>query len=222
MVRYLLVLLPGCLAATAHAGGHFDVDDAGTLDPGQCQVEAWAGRFGVDRVLDYHLGPACGIGPVEVRLNIDRYAVPGEFAYVVGPQVKWTFVGRDEEARFAMAASAGPNFDVTRGGRTGGQVLLPVSWRALDSLWLHANLGLDWAPGTGERTGRGGAQAEWAMNDRFTLIVERFRSVGVWTSRGGLRISLAPTTSVDLSGARNGPERVRGYAIGINHEFKGF
>jgi hypothetical protein len=45
------MLAASCLAFAslgAHAAGHFDVDDAGTLDPGQCQYETWWGRAGAE------------------------------------------------------------------------------------------------------------------------------------------------------------------------------
>ena len=222
MVRQVLFVFLWLLAASARAGGHFDVDDAGTLDPGQCQYEVWGGRFGVDKVTDYHPGPACRVGPVELGLNIDRFSVPGEHAYVLGPQVKWTFLGQNPEARLVAAVSGGLSFDVTRGGHTGKQLVLPVSWHALDSLWIHANIGADWATDTGERSGRGGLQAEWALDDSVSLIFERFRSFGVWTSRGGLRYSITPLISIDISAARSGPQGVWGYVIGLNHEFHGF
>lgn len=210
------------LASASHAGGHFDVDDAGTLDPGRCQYEVWGGRFGESKVTDYHFGPACRVGPVELGLNIDRYSTHGEHAYFLEPQVKWTFLGQDPEARLAAAVSAAMTFDATRGGHTGGQLVIPVSWRALDSLWIHANAGVDWATSTGERTGRGGLQAEWALNDTVSLIFERFRAIGAWTSRGGMRWSLNPSISIDLSASRSGPQGIWGYAIGLNHEFRGF
>ena len=222
MFRRTLTVFVCTLASASQAGGHFDVDDAGTLDPGRCQYEIWAGRFGEDKVTDYHFGPACRVGPVELGLSIDRYAVSGEHAYVTGPQVKWTFLGQDPDARLAAAISATMAFDVTRGGHTGGQLVIPVSWRALDSLWIHANLGADWATDSGERSGRGGLQAEWAVNDAVSMIFERFRAFGVWTSRGGLRYSVNPSISIDLSASRSGSQGVWGYAIGLNHEFRGF
>lgn len=222
MVRRVLFLVLWWSAAAVHAGGHFDVDDAGTLDPGQCQYEVWAGRFGVDRITDYHLGPACRVGPVELGLNIDRYSAEDAHGYVVGPQVKWTYLGQAPDARLAAAISAGLSYDVTHGGHTGGQLVFPVSWRALDSLWIHANLGADWDTVNGERSGRGGLQAEWALNDRVSLMFERFRAFGIWTSRGGLRYTVRPLLSIDLTGSRSGTDGVWGYVIGVNQEFRGF
>lgn len=221
MPRLLLLPLLGSLLATpAHAGGHFDIDDAGTLDQGQCQYEAWGGRFGSARATDYHLGPACRVGPVELGFNIDRTSVPGEHAYGVGPQLKWTFTEQPDQTTLSAALFVSGVWDATHGGRAGGQFAVPVSWRALDSLWINANLGYDWSPGNGERTGRGGLQAAWAVDERLWLIAERFRSFEIWSTRAGVRISLTPTISVDLSASRSGPDGVRGYSIGLNQVFQ--
>ncbi|WP_179107004.1 hypothetical protein [Variovorax sp. KK3] len=215
-------LLPLCLAAAAaQAGGHFDVDDAGTLDPGQCQYELWGQRFRQTQTTIWHLGPACRIGPFEVGLNIDRFSVAGAHSHVVGPQVKWTFLGQAPDARWsaAMSVSVGVQRPRHADGRTGGQFVVPVSWRATDSLTVHANLGTDWAPGTGARTDRGGLAGEWALNSSVSLIAERNRAFGFWTSRVGARYSITPLISIDVSTARVNPGGVRVVTVGLNHEF---
>jgi len=211
------------LAASAQAGGHFDVDDAGTLDPGQCQYEAWGSRTGRDpATYGLHLGPACRVGAVELGLGVDLLATRGERTVTyAGPQLKWRFYGQEPDAPLAAALSVGATFDVTRGGRAGGQFVMPMTWRVLDNLQLHANLGVDWAPGTGARTRRGGMQAEWALNEAVSLIAERNRAYDLWTSRIGARFSLTPLISIDVSAARigRGEQRQRGFVIGLNHEF---
>ena len=219
MARLVLLPLLSLLAMPGHAGGHFDIDDAGTLDPGQCQYEVWGGRFGTAPVTDYHLGPACRVGPVELGFNVDRASVPGQYAYGVGPQLKWTFTEQPDKTDLSAALFFSAVWDATHGGRAGGQFVVPVTWHALDSLWINANLGYDWTPGSGERTGRGGLQGAWALNDNLWLVAERFRAFDTWTTRAGLRFNLTPTISVDMSVARSGPERVRGYAIGLNQVF---
>lgn len=220
MIRRALTALSYLAAASVQAGGHFDVDDAGTLDPGQCQYELWGQRARRLQTTLWHLGPACRVGPVELGLNIDRISVAGEHSHVLGPQLKWTFLGQESEARWSAALSMSLIGERPRhGGRTGGQFVVPVSWRATDSLTLHANLGADWATGTGLRTGRGGLAGEWAFNDSISLIAERNRAFGLWTSRVGIRWSLAPAISIDLSAARTGPEGVRSVTVGLNHEF---
>ncbi|WP_269758538.1 hypothetical protein [Variovorax sp. E3] len=115
--------------------------------------------------------------------------------------------------------SASTVSDLKRGGRMGGQLVVPMTWRPASSLQVHVNLGADWALGTGVRTPRGGAAVEWALNDTVSLIAERNRAAGVWTSRVGGRFSLTPLISVDVSASRTGPQGVRGFVIGLNHEF---
>jgi len=221
MKRSLPLLALCALAVPAHANGHFDVDNAGTLDPGQCQYETWGGRTGADRTTVYHLGPACRVGPVELRLNLDRASLSDGRSDSVSPQLKWTFLGQAADARFSAALSMTASFDVTHGGRTGGQFVLPVSWQPIDNVWVHANLGVDWESGTGVRTGRGGLGGEWAVDPRVSLIAERFRSQDVWTSRAGMRVNFTPAVSVDLSGARV-DGKAWGFVIGLNHGFIGF
>ncbi|MGJ7546587.1 hypothetical protein ACSFBC_27205 [Variovorax sp. LT1R16] len=207
----------------AWGGGHFDVDDAGTLAPGRCQYEVWMSRspgHGTAADNNLHLGPACRVGPVEVGFNVDRFAVSGERTSVVlGPQVKWTFLGDAADARWSAALSSGLAVDVARGGRAGGQFVVPVTWMATPHLQVNANLGADWSPGDGGRTVRKGVALEWALTDALSLIAERNRASGMWASRVGARISVAPDTSIDLGFMRLGPERLRTFTLGLNREF---
>lgn len=220
MVRRIAMVPLWLAAASVHAGGHFDVDDAGTLGPGQCQYELWGTRTRSQQTTAWHLGPACRVGPVELGLNIDRIAVAGERTHSLGPQLKWTFLGQEPDARWSAAISMGATVDLPRrGGRTGGQFVVPVSWRATESLQVRANLGADWSTGSGARSGRGGLAGEWALNDTVSMIAERNRAFGLWTSRLGARVGLTPMISIDLSAARTGPEGMRSVAIGLNHEF---
>ena len=212
-----------CLAAgNAGAGGHLDVDDSGTLDPGQCQYEAWFGRIGPSpgtRV--QHFGPACRVGPFELGLNIDRLAVPGDHAWLLGPQLKWMFWG-DANSTWSAALSATVSFEMRRSeGRPGGQFLVPLTWHPDPKLWVHANYGADWALGSGARTPRGGVGVEWAFHDKLSLLAERYKSGGAWASRAGLRYSVTPLISIDLTASRtaDGNQRVRGFVLGLNHEF---
>ena len=219
---WLLAALGTLGSAGAQAAGHFDVDDAGTLDPGQCQYETWWGRTGVEPVTGFHIGPACRVGPVELGLNFDRLSVQGVHSVIGGPQLKWTFLGQAADAPFSAAVSMSTVSDLKRGGRMGGQFVVPMTWRPTGSLQLHANFGADWALGTGQRTPRGGLAVEWALNDAVSLIAERNRASGVWTSRVGGRFSLTPLISVDVSASRTRPPGARGvtgFVVGLNHEF---
>jgi hypothetical protein len=113
----------------------------------------------------------------------------------------------------------GAVFHLPRAAPAGGQFVVPLTWRPLESLQIHANAGADWANGTGARTPRGGIGVEWALNDTVSLIAERNRAAGLWTSRIGGRFSITPLISVDVSTSRTGPQGVRGFVIGLNHEF---
>lgn len=209
------------LAATtmaAHAGGHFEVDDAGTLNAGECHAELWASHGQKSDVNLYHVGPSCGVGVVELGLNWDQ--TRGIRTNTLGPQVKWTFFGREAEAPLSAALSGGTQYDLRNNGAWGGQALLAVSWQALSSVQVNGNLGADWATISGERTGRGGLQVQWAVLPVFTLIAERNKSFSQWGSRLGFSWQLLPQTSIDFSVARLGlfgGETV--YTVGLNQVF---
>ena len=212
-----VALLAGAMAA--HAGGHFEVDDAGTLNAGQCQVELWGGHGRSTGVNFFHVGPSCGVGQVELGLNWD-YAKTDPPANFLGPQVKWTFFGREADAPLSAAVSAGPQYDVRNNGRWGGQTLLALSWQVAAPLQLNANLGTDWLPVSGERLSRGGVQVQWAVHPEFTLIAERNHSFSQWGTRVGFSWQVHPNTSIDFSVARlglAGGETV--YTVGLNQVF---
>ena len=223
-LRWPVLVCSLLVAAAAGAAGHFDVDDAGTLDAGQCLVELWAGRLRSSADLNFqHMGGACAAGPVELGFNIDRTSAQGAAAAVlVGPQIKWKFWGREPEATWSAAAALAGSIDVRHGGRAGGQFLLPLSWRASDRVNVLVNAGADWATGTGAATVRRGAALEWAFTEHLTLIAERNRAFDLWTSRLGARITVAPLTTIELSASRSGRAgdgRLRGVVIGLNREF---
>ena len=205
------------VAAPAHAaGGHFDVDDATVLDLGRCQVEAWVVRAPAAGATVAHVGPGCRAGPVEVGVNIDRWSVAGSGRTLLGPQLKWVVDPLVDKLSAGLAWSAA--YDLTNHGRPTQTLYAPFSWRAAEKLWLHANIGLD-RDAEGTRWRRQGLSGEWAASDKLTVIAERVKIVGDWTSRVGGRLNVSETLSVDLSAARFGPRGERVYVIGVNQEF---
>lgn len=219
-------VLACCLLGCAQAGasGHFDVDDAGTLDAGHCQLEAWAGRVRQAAQMRFqHIGGACAVGPVELGLNADRASVSGrQAAFYLGPQIKWTFWGREADAAWSAAAAVAATFDARHGGRPGAQFVLPWHWRVDDRLNLLVNAGADWASGGAAASVRKGAAVEWAGSEHLTLIAERHRAFASWTSRIGARLTIAPLTTLELSVARTeatGDRRPRSIVVGLNREF---
>lgn len=214
-----LLACAGLLAfmADGHAaGGHFDVDDAAVLDPGHCQYEAWVAREPRAAATLLHVGPGCRVGPVEIGVNFERAWLPSETRSSLGPQLKWVadpLVG-------ALSAGVAWNayFDLTHGGAPAHTAYVPLTWWAAEKLWVHANLGADWSAAH-VRTRRIGVSGEWAANETLTLIAERVKFVGAWTSRVGARFNLNESISVDLSAARVAPRGAGLYVIGVNHDF---
>jgi hypothetical protein len=209
-----------CLAwatAARAAGGHFDVDDAAAIEPGHCQYEAWAVRApSAPAATLWHVGPGCRVGPVELALNLDRFASYTGTRSTAGPQLKWV---TDIAGPIAAGVVVGAAFDLRRGGRPAHTLYVPLTWAVRDSLALNANLGADW-DATGARTRRLGASGEWVAHERLTLIAERVKFAGDWNSRLGARFMLGDATSIDLSAARVGPRAARVYVMGLNHDFE--
>ena len=205
------------LAAHAQAaGGHFDVDDATVLDPGHCQYEAWVVRAPAAAATVAHLGPGCRVGPVEVGVNLDRWAGAVESRTLLGPQLKWVVDPLVDKLSAGIAWSA--SYDLTNRGRPAQTLYVPFTWEAAEKFWVHANIGLD-RDFVGTRWHRQGLSGEWAASDKFTFIAERVKIVGSWTSRLGGRFNVSETLSIDLSAARFGPRAERVYVIGLNQEF---
>jgi len=204
-------------AATSHAaGGHFDVDDATVLDTGHCQYEAWVVRAPALSTTVAHLGPACRAGPVEVGVTIDRWSVTGANRTLLGPQLKWVVDPWVDKLSVGLAWNA--SYDLTNHGRPSQTLYAPLTWWAAEKLWVHANLGADRDFG-GTSWRRQGLSAEWAASDRWSVIAERVKFVGDWTSRVGGRFNVSDTLSIDLSAARVGARAERVFVIGLNQEF---
>ena len=205
------------LASSGHAaGGHFDVDDAAVLAPGRCQYEAWFMRAPVASASVWHLGPGCRLGPVEMALNIDRVNTAAGHRDILGPQLKWATdpaLGPVSVGLVAVVA-----FDTTHGGRAALTLYAPLTWNLDEAVALNLNLGVD-RDAAGRRTRRQGVSAEWVLNDFLTVLAERVKLGGEWTSRLGSRFTLGDTLSIDLSAARVGPRAARVFAVGLNHEF---
>lgn len=215
--RLLLAALLLCAGSAVHAmGGHFWVDDAVLLDPGQCQLETWAEREqGGARTL-VHVGPGCRVGPVELGVSWERSHRAGEDSgRTVAPQLKWAHPLDD---RWSVGLVLTGLWQ-TGSGYQGSTVLVPLTWHAGDKLQVHLNLGRDVGPGAVGRS-RGGAALEWAPSPKLSLIAERFRENDAQSWRVGTRWSVQPDWSIDLSRATplHGPTPAW-WTLGLNLSF---
>ena len=203
-------------AGAQAAGGHFDVDDAAVVEPGHCQYETWLTRAPAASATLFHLGPGCRVGPVELGFNYDRFSTAGEVRNTLGPQLKWVADPLVGPLSAGIAWSAAR--DLKRGRRPAHTLYVPVTWAVNDRIALNANLGADW-DFAGARTRRIGVSGEWVAHEKLTVIGERVKFAGDWTTRLGTRFMLGDAISLDLSAARSGPRATRVYVIGLNHDF---
>ena len=198
----LLVALTGLSVAslTAQAaGGHHAVDDAAMLDVGKCKLEGWAEReTGGARMLQ-HIGTGCRVGPVELGLNLDREKqTTADAATSFGPQIKWAFSFNDV---LSMGAVASIKFNSQSPRYASSTVVIPVTWRATDTLSAHANWGRNFLRG-GAGQPRGGVSLEWTPITDVSLVAERFREAANNSTRLGARYALTPDVKLDISRAR--------------------
>jgi hypothetical protein len=206
-----LVLVLAGPAASA-MGGHFDVDDATVLAPGRCQVELWTVQGESAHLA--HLGPACRVGPVEVGINLERLS-GGELSQrIAGIQLKavtsWL---QDVSVGLVGAASR----DTTKGVSL-LTAYVPVTWSLSGTFQVDFNLGIDRFSDRG-RTPRLGIAGEWAIDQRFALLAERFHAFEMALTRCGVRIALGEHANIDLSAARVSNTGNRLWGLGLTFEF---
>ena len=188
------------LAMQAHAaGGHHAVDDAALLDVGKCKVEGWVEReTGGARTLQ-HAGAGCRVGPVELGLYLDKEKQTTlDAATSFGPQIKWAFSLNDV---LSVGAVASAKFNSQSPRYASSTVVLPLSWRATDTLSAHVNWGRNFLRG-GAGQPRGGVSLEWAPISDLSLVAERFREAANNSTRIGARYALTPDVKLDISRAR--------------------
>ena len=212
----LVALSLGSLSAQA-AGGHHAVDDAAVLDVGKCKLEGWAEReSGGGRSL-YHLGTGCRVGPVELGLNLDtEKQTLSDAATSFGPQLKWAYP-ISEAVSIGLAASAKFNSQSPR--YASSTLVVPLTWRATDTLSAHVNWGRNFLRG-GVGQPRGGLALEWAPVNNLSLVAERFREAANNSTRLGARYALTPDVKLDISRARSlGEGGVSWWTAGVIWEF---
>ena len=182
------------------AGGHHAVDDAAMLDVGKCKLEGWAEReTGGARTL-HHLGTGCRVGPVELGLNLDKEKqTSSDAATSFSPQIKWAFPLNNA---FSVGIAASAKFNSQSPRYASSSVVLPLSWRATDSLSAHVNWGRNFLSG-GAGQPRGGVSLEWAPTSDVSLVAERFREAANNSTRLGARYALTPDVKLDISRARS-------------------
>ena len=209
----VLVLLLSARCAQA-AGGHFDVDDATIVVPGNCIIEQWTQRITRRDFHTLHLGPACRVGEVEAGINLDRSSDAGAHSSSAGAQLKW--VADPLLPRVSAGIVVADALDLASGREALRTVYVPVTWWASQHFFMHMNVGRDWTPDGA--TKRIGTSVEWLLTDSSSVIVERMYNFGDRLSRLGWRIAVTDKLMLDLSGARL-RDGARAFILELDYEF---
>lgn len=191
-----LAALCACAAARS-AGGHFSVDDAGLLEPGECEQESWASRYaGGARLL--HAGANCRVGPVEIGGAGEAARDDGRFATQWNLEVKWA---RELAEPWSVGLDLQPTWTQHAGPRYGTRFNAIATWQAAPGLAVNLNAGRDWWNGA-RNLARGGLAAEWQAIASWTLIAERYLESETHFLRLGARWDGGRAWNVDLSYAQ--------------------
>jgi hypothetical protein len=174
------------LAPAAMAGRPLSTEDAGTLEHGRCQVEAWMDRSSVNTTA--WLVPACNVGAgIEWQVGFARSREAGAHrfsdAYAQG---KTVFKSLEETSPWAVGLVAGvvrhPQYAEQRGWEH-PYFLVPLTI-ASGTLLTHANLG--WSRDREKKRDLAlwGLAVEQPVSEAVTLVAEAY---GENTSRPFLR-----------------------------------
>jgi hypothetical protein len=182
-------------AMSAQAGRPLSSDDAGTADPGSCQLESWGEKAGSNRALV--LAPACGIAEGwEIDLDYThphpRDEVRGEAGFAIKWVPKsWGLLTAAGQINFGLKLGVGYEHPSDTGWRRNGQGMLGLATLVVnEDFAVHANLGpqqdrasgqtatalnlaLVWVPSP-----MGLLFAEVLANDRRSLMGGTQRTVG--------------------------------------------
>lgn len=173
---WALLALAALAAPPAFGGRPLTTEDAGILEAGKCQLEAW-----VDRSREATQGwfvPACNFGAnIEWQVGTARTWEGGRSAFAEAYFQAKTVLRSMEEAPWGVGLVAG----VTRKQRDTHRgwenpfLIVPVSAESkAASTTFHANVG--WSHDRAERrhVTVWGVAAETAVSERLTLLAEAF------------------------------------------------
>ena len=193
-VVHALMVMAVIEAPFATAGEPLFTDDDTLVDPGYCQVEAWAMP-----ARDSHglfAQPACNLAfDTELALGLSRSSSDGERSSAMAVQLKHIFFNAPGDA-WAFGASAGAMRDTSIAhGRSAFDTWYAkgiVALAASDDLELDFNLGAASTYGVGGYA-LAGMAAQYKVSARTELLGEVYRDApGHAKAQAGLRVSVVP------------------------------
>lgn len=222
-------LLAG-LAGACHAGRPLVTEDAGVLDPGECELESYLGRSHEPAAPDTTLGSAqIGCGALEgTQLALLHQRSRSDAARTRS----WTLAGKtrlvdggDDAPSWTLAWGLGQHDDGSGAGLRTDQASLNgvVSWPLAKDLHLHGNLGWSHSRVAHQSRTSWAVALEHATTDSLDLMGELFdddRSRAPWLQLG-LRWAVVPERLwLDASqGWQGGGTRARAFTLGLRLAF---
>jgi len=210
LAAMLLIIQSPALAS----GGSYLVDDASVVGAGRCQTESWlrAWSQGSDGVWTV---PACGVGPVELALSLGRQqGLPGLTA---SPALKWQLRNGDNSG---IGVAVAANVTYQNGRRVASQAYASTSFGLDDArhLMVNLNLGVDQKRGSSGHPLEG-VGAEYAFDDRWSLLAERLWSHDGVNDQAGIRLTLGNASFDLVAGRERATDRSHWFNLGWNVAF---
>jgi hypothetical protein len=173
----LLLVVPFGAPAANAAGGAYIVDDTSLINPGSCQVEAWAG-VGSSSSHRAAIAPGCTFSAfphAEPSITFERERINRNSTSYVTPELKTRILPK-EEYGLGFGATIGTRYDSSdsRSDRTNIKGLFSVD--ASDRTTFNANLGYERHHRRRDNDAIWGVGADIGVYENTDMIVEVFGS----------------------------------------------
>jgi len=197
--HFAVLLVAISAASTVEAGRPLVTDDAGLVEPGACQIEAWS--MGHSGRTEYGIAPACNLaGNLELALLGVRGLGGGSPETTISVQGK-TALRPLQPDDWGLGLVFGLSRQVSGGDGRSLYAYLPASLSLRgDSLLLHANLGLAYEAKLRQREWTWGVAGEIRLGERNQVVAEFFGNDqgGAYRQIGFRHVLLADELQFDI------------------------
>lgn len=171
------------------AGGPYAIDDAGVLDAGTCQVDAFA-SFGDESRQTYVVAPACvfEFAPwLEAGVAVERARDGGAWGTAIEPGIK-AVLAEIEEAGVSVGFSSGLVYDRTARSVAGYSLVGLLSLELSEPVTVNLNAGYERDRAAGSDHLVWGAGTVFQASEHLAFIAEAFgRDEGKTGFQAGFR-----------------------------------